>query len=165
MASQLVLGAGISQCASDANELVATVDAIPASLGAASCALADTGYANGEEVARLEGRGTEALVATRATGRRKAHDLRPAPAEKARVEPKAPWLKAMTAKLAGEVARDKYKLRKQTVEPVFGIIKGVLGFRQFLLRGLAKVRLECKRVTLAYNTKRLHRLMAAAQAG
>src|SRR5262249_23910463 len=97
--SQLVLGARVSQCASDANELVATVDAIPAPLGAASCVLADTGFANGEEVARLQARDMEVLVATGASKRR-PHDFRPAPAEeKPQVEPKAEWLKAMKAKL------------------------------------------------------------------
>jgi len=53
-----------------------------------------------------------------------------------------------------------YKLRQQTVEPVFGIIKSVLGFRQFRLRGRAKVALEWTLVCLAYNLKRLHRLDA-----
>jgi transposase len=162
--SQLVLGARVSQCASDANELVATVDAIPAPLGAASCVLGDTGFANGEEVARLEARGMEVLVATGASKRR-PHDFRPAPAEeKPAVEPKAPWLKAMKAKLEEASARAKYKLRKQTVEPVFGIVKSVLGFRQFSLRGLAKVELEWQLVTLAYNAKRLHGLITAAKA-
>jgi transposase len=163
--SQLVLGARVSQCAADANELVATVDAIPASLGPAGCVLADTGYANGEEVARLEARGMEVLVATRGTAKRRPHDFRPAPTEeKPEVEPKAPWLRAMKAKLEEAAARAKYKLRKQTVEPVFGIVKSVLGFRQFRLRGLAKVQLEWQLVTLAYNAKRLHRLMAVAKA-
>ncbi len=162
--SQLVLGARVSQCASDANELVATVDAIPSCLGSAGCVLADTGYANGEEVARLEARNMEVLVATGAA-RRRPHDFRPVPSkEKDEVETKAEWLKAMKAKLEGAEARAKYKLRKQTVEPVFGIIKSVLGFRQFLLRGLAKVELEWQLVTLAYNAKRLHRLMGTAKA-
>ena len=51
-----------------------------------------------------------------------------------------------------------YKKRKETVEPVFGIIKSVLGFRQFLLRGLDKVTIEWDLVTLAYNVKRLHKI-------
>lgn len=51
-----------------------------------------------------------------------------------------------------------YKQRQQTVEPVFGIIKSAMGFRQFLLRGKAKVSLEWSLVTLAYNMRRLHRL-------
>jgi hypothetical protein len=49
-------------------------------------------------------------------------------------------------------------LRQQTVGPVFGIIKSVLGFKQFLLRGLANVSTEWTLVCLAYNLKRLHRL-------
>jgi hypothetical protein len=55
-----------------------------------------------------------------------------------------------------------YALRKQTPEPVFGIIKSVLGFRQFLLRGLDTVRGEWNLVTLAYNIKRLFALTGAA---
>lgn len=162
--SQLVVASRVSQCAADANELAATVDAIPASLGAASCVLADTGYANGAEVARLEARGMEVLVATPGRARRRPHDFRPEPAEQKPVaEPKAPWIKAMRAKLEEPVARAKYKLRKQTVEPVFGIIKSVLGFRQFKLRGFAKVQLEWQLLTLAYNAKRLHSLMLAAK--
>jgi transposase len=161
--SFLVLGAGVSQCASDANELVGAIDAIPASIGAPTCVLADTGYATGEQVAALELRGMEVLVATRGTARRKPHDFRPAQEPKPEIEPKLEWLKAMKAKLETAQARAKYKLRKQTVEPVFGIIKHVLGFRQFLLRGLANVRLEWSLVTLAYNMKRLHRLQTVAK--
>ena len=52
-----------------------------------------------------------------------------------------------------------YALRKQTVEPVFGIIKEVMGFRRFMLRGKAKVSLEWTLVTLAYNFRRLYRLI------
>ena len=162
--SQLILGRGVSQCASDANELVGAVDAIPSSIGAPSCVLADTGYATGDEVAELERRGMEVLVATRGDVRRKPHDFRPVQDPKPVAEPKLEWLKAMKAKLEGAAARAKYKLRKQTVEPVFGIIKQVLGFRQFLLRGIANVRLEWSLVTLAYNMKRLHRLTATARA-
>ena len=58
------------------------------------------------------------------------------------------------------LAKTLYKLRQQTVEPVFGIIKSVLGFRQFRLRGRARVSLEWTLVCLAYNLKRLHRLQA-----
>ena len=57
--------------------------------------------------------------------------------------------------------RTKYRLRQQTVEPVFGIIKSIRGFRQFLLRGLQNVELEWQLVCLAYNLKRLHRMGAA----
>ena len=74
-------------------------------------------------------------------------------------EPSAP----STGASVTEVMRyrlQRYKLRQQTVEPVFGIIKSVLGFRPFLLRGIAKVSTEWTLVCLAYNLKRLHRLRA-----
>lgn len=64
----------------------------------------------------------------------------------------------MKHRLATKVGKEKYKLRQQTVEPVLGIIKSVLGFDRFLLRGLTKVRLEWTLVCLAFNLKRLHRL-------
>ena len=80
-------------------------------------------------------------------------------------EPDAPGPEASTSevmkhRLRTAQGRARYKLRQQTVEPVFGIIKSVLGFRQFLLRGLQKVELEWQLVCLAYNLKRLH-LMGA----
>jgi hypothetical protein len=52
-------------------------------------------------------------------------------------------------------------LRKQTPEPVFGIIKSVMGFRQFLLRGLDNVQGEWSLVTMAWNMKRMCALAAA----
>ncbi len=156
--SQLILGARVSQCASDRNELVADIEAIPAELGLPETALADNGYANGEEVESLAERGIEALVATGAQGRRRPHDFRPAKAQAPPKQPKADWLKAMAAKLESEEGRALYRLRQQTVEPVFGIIKAVLGFTEFSLRGLDKVAGEWDLVALAYNCKRLHKL-------
>ena len=58
--------------------------------------------------------------------------------------------------------RAPYRLRKQTVEPVFGIVKQAMGFRQFLLRGLEKVEGEWALVTLVYNCRRLHNLRIEA---
>ena len=63
------------------------------------------------------------------------------------------------------VGQALYRLRKQTVEPVFGIIKEVMGFRRFRLRGRAKVSLEWTLVCLSYNLKRLFTLKAQAAAG
>ena len=60
-----------------------------------------------------------------------------------------------------EAGKNKYKKRKQTVEPVFGIIKHGMKFRQFLLRGIEKVRGEWSLVSLAYNCRRLHTLVLA----
>ena len=153
--SQLIVGARVSQCASDRNDLVADIEAIPAALGRPETVLADNGYANGAEVAALEASGIEALVSTSAEGRRRTHDFRPVKALPAAKEPKADWLKAMAEKLASEEGSASYKLRRQTVEPVFGVIKAVLGFAGFSLRGLEKVEGEWTLVALAYNCKRL----------
>ena len=159
--SQLIVSARISQCASDRNDLVADIEAIPAAPGRPETVLADNGYANGAEVAALEASGIEALVSTSAEGRRRTHDFRPVKALPAAKEPKADWLKAMAEKLASEEGRALYKLRRQTVEPVFGVIKAVLGFAGFSLRGLDKVEGEWTLVALAYNCKRLHKLSLA----
>ena len=101
--------------------------------------LADNGYANGAEVAALEAGGIKALVATAAEGRRRRHDFRPSGAGTAVKEAKAEWLREMATKLDSEEGRALYRLRRQTVEPVFGVIKAVLGFTGFSLRGLDKV--------------------------
>ena len=159
--SQLVLSSRVSVCASDRNELVADVDAIPAALGAADRVLADSGYATGSEVSQLEGRGMEVLVATGAEGQRRRHDFRPEPPARLAKEPRADWIKAMREKMELPENRAHYRLRKQTVEPVFGIVKQAMGFRQFLLRGVEKVEGEWALVTLAYNCRRLHNLMLA----
>ena len=159
--SQLIVSARISQCASDRNDLVADIEAIPALLGRPETVLADNGYANGAEVAALEADGIEVLVSTSAEGRRRTHDFRPVKALPAAKEPKAEWLKAMAEKLASEEGRALYKRRRQTVEPVFGVIKAVLGFAGFSLRGFEKVEGEWTLVALAYNCKRLHKLSLA----
>ena len=65
----------------------------------------------------------------------------------------------MARKLKTNRGKGIYKKRKETVEPVFGIIKSVMGFRQFMLRGIEKVNTEWTLVMVAYNFKRLHRLL------
>ncbi|MEM8839802.1 MAG: IS1182 family transposase [Pseudomonadota bacterium] len=161
--SQLIVGAEVSQCASDRGELAKDIAAIPAELGKPSDVLADNGFANGDEVKKVEDQGINALVATGAEGRQREYDFRPEKLGKEPKEPKAQWLKEMATKLETEEGREKYRLRQQTVEPVFGIIKSVLGFRQFSLRGINKVRGEWKLVVLAYNFKRLHNLIVGKQ--
>ncbi len=61
----------------------------------------------------------------------------------------------MQQRLQTGAGRQLYGLRKQTVEPVFGVIKAAMGFRQFLLRGLAAVQGEWTLVTMAWNIKRM----------
>ena len=161
--SQLVLGTRVSQCASDRNELVADVDTVPEAVGAPTQVLADNGYATETEVEELTGREIDVLVAVGTEDRRRQHDFRPLPdpAASEPKSPKAPWLAAMQEKLSEADNRASYRLRQQTVEPVFGIMKQVLGFRQFLLRGHAKVTGEWQLLALAYNCKRLHNLQLA----
>ena len=67
----------------------------------------------------------------------------------------------MALRLQTREGKKLYAKRKHTPEPVFGIIKSVLGFRQFLLRGLEKVKAEWTLVTLAWNMKRMFALKAA----
>jgi hypothetical protein len=67
----------------------------------------------------------------------------------------------MMDKLQTDEAKKQYRKRKSTAEPVFGIIKSVLGFTNFNLRGIEKVKLEWKLVTLAYNIKRLTNMRTA----
>ncbi len=70
-------------------------------------------------------------------------------------------LEAMIHRLKPPEGRKLYALRKQIPEPVFGIIKSVLGFRQFLLRGLDHVRGEWSLVTMSWNVKRMFVLAGA----
>jgi hypothetical protein len=166
--SQLVLGARVSQCASDRNELVADVESIPESVGAPATVLADNGYLNEDAVRKLEGEENEprmdVLVSVHAEAKqlRRKHDFRPRPTEtKDPPANRSAFVREMIEKMAQDGARRKYRLRKQTVEPVFGTIKQWMGFRQFHLRGHTKVTGEWTLVTLAYNIKRLWRLMGA----
>lgn len=163
--SQLVLSARVSQCASDRNELAPTVNGIPASVGVASAVLADNGYLNETQVRALEGDGPvpdmEVLVSVHAEAKqlRRKHDFRPLPTEtKEPPQIRSAFVLEMKAKMEQDDSRKKYKLRKQTVEPVFGTIKKWMGFTQFHLRGLEKVEGEWKLLTLAYNAKRLWKM-------
>ncbi len=162
--TQLVLAARVTNNSCDANELVPDIEAIPASLGAPTHILADTGYLNQQHAAPLEEKGMDLYIATGKEGRRK-HEFRP---EQADTEPKkqirSPWILAMKDKLQTDEGRRRYAKRKCTVEPVFGIIKQALGFRQFHLRGVDKVQGEWSLTTLAYNLKRLHTLIKARPA-
>ena len=67
----------------------------------------------------------------------------------------------MAYKLRTAIGKAIYRLRKCTVEPVIGIVKEVLGFRQFSLRGLTKAAGEWCLVWLAWNLKRMHVILAA----
>ncbi len=158
--SQLVVGQGVSRNCNDKQELAAGVASIPEALGSPEAVLADNGHANGAEVEKVEADGVKAYVSTGAEGRRRLHDFRP-PQDKPEKELKADWLRKMAEKLQTDEGKKLYALRKQTVEPVFGVIKSALGFRMFSLRGIELVRGEWNLVTLAYNCKGIHTLRLA----
>ncbi len=165
--SQLVLAARVSQCSNDVQELRPTLAEVPKSLGKVERVLADRGYGQGEAILALEEEGMDVYVSVKAEGKqmRRRHDFRPmrqSVEEASRERPFAlPWAKRMRQKLDSERGRRLYALRKQTVEPVFGIVKHAMGFRQFMLRGVHKVNGEWKLLCLAYNFRRIHRLARA----
>jgi len=153
--SLLIVGQTLSNHPNDQQEAVPTVDAIPAPLGRPPAAALDNGYFGAPNVAALEARGIEPYIAT---GREPHHQTwqqrfldQPAP------PPDDASLKEkMAYKLQTAIGKAIYGLRKCTVEPVIGMIKEVLGFRQFSLRGLAGAAGEWCLVCLAFNIKRLH---------
>ena len=166
--TQLIVGQRVSTCVSDAQQLIPTLQTVPGTLGRPTKALADCGFASRtvfEELSAQAG-APELFVSVH---REDAHaerryDYRP-PGK--RHQPRAithPVLLAMAAKLKTPEGRAQYRRRACTVEPVFGVIKQVLGFRQFLLRGLTKVAGEWNLVCLAYNLKRLHTLRQTSAA-
>lgn len=163
-ASRLIVGQRVSDCASDAGQLEPDLQSIPETLGSPDQALADCGYVDKEVFERLREERPE-LDLYVSVHREDAHaerryDFRPLDKIKKPKTITDPVLLAMAAKLQTPEGKTIYRQRACTVEPVFGIIKAVLGFRQFLLRGMKKVSGEWNLVCLAYNLKRLHRLGA-----
>lgn len=126
--------------------------------------MADCGYINADAIEELQASGIELYVSVgREDGNyERIYDYRPKSVRKKPPKKlKDPRLLAMQAKLSAEEGKVIYRKRQETVEPVFGIIKAVMGFRQFLLRGHQKVQSEWELVCLAYNVKRLFKAQAA----
>ena len=156
--TMLVLSSRVTNRANDADELGPDIRAISDEVGRPGIVLADKGFAKEEQVSDIQGQGMSVLIPVSAGNAEseRRHDFRPQPAApKEAKPPQKAWARAMAETMAGDEAKRLYRLRKQTVEPVFGIIKQALGFRQFLLRGLEKAELEWQLVTCAYNLKRL----------
>jgi transposase len=154
--SMLVVAVDVVQAPNDKQQIEPMLDKIeslPTELGEAETLLADTGYFSAGNVEACEKAGIDPLIAM---GRQPHH---PPLQERFEAPPPAPEnptpVEAMAHRLKTPEGRDLYALRKQTPEPVFGIIKSVLGFRQFSLRGLEKVRGEWSLVTMAWNMKRM----------
>src|SRR3979409_27453 len=139
--------------------MIGKIGAVPEELGEAETLLADAGYFSATNVEACEKAGIEPLIAM---GRQPHHPPPTQPFEKPQPAPENPTpVEAMAHRLKTPEGRDLYALRKQTPEPVFGIIKSALGFRQFLLRGLDRVRGEWRLVTMAWNMKRMFVLAVA----
>lgn len=133
--------------------MLARIQALPKELNRPERLLADTGFFSEHNVQCCQGAGVEPLIAV---GRDAHHpDWRSRFEEPAPLERPASHVEQMKHALETRAGRAAYALRKQTVEPVFGIIKSVMGFRQFLLRGLDNVRNEWTLVCLAWNFKRM----------
>jgi transposase len=160
--SLLVVATDVVQAPNDKNQvepILEKIGALPEELGEVEHLLADTGYFSADNVAACEKAGVEPVIAM---GRQPHHPPLSARFEKAPDAPNDPTpVEAMAHKLKTPEGRALYALRKQTPEPVFGIIKSVLGFRQFSLRGLEKVRGEWSLVIMAWNLKRMFALAPA----
>ena len=154
--SMLILAPHITQATNDKEQvepMVAKVRANPDGLNRPETWLADTGYYSEKNVEACAAAEIEPLIAVK----RDAHH----PGWRARFKEPQPLsgdatpVETMKHTLKTPAGRAAYALRKQTVEPVFGIIKSVMGFRQFLLRGLENVSNEWTLVCLAWNLKRM----------
>jgi hypothetical protein len=159
--AQLILATNLVATSADAPSFAATIRAMETTIGLPTTVLADTGFASGPAVAELQAHGVEPLVAIGRTQPQRPYDFRPPPPHKTPRRITEPWRLTMKAKLETEDAKALYKRRKQTVEPVFGIIKSAMGFLRFRLRGLHNVAAEWTLTALAYNCRRIVRLQAA----
>jgi transposase len=158
--SRFIVGNTLSNHPNDKREGAPTAKAIPAELGTPEAAAMDAGYFGPDTIQAFEAMGIEPYIAA---GRDSHHFDWQTLMEG---EPEPPPDDAshkfkMLYKLRTQVGKAIYKLRKSTVEPVFGNIKEVMGFRQFSLRGLLAAAGEWNLVCLAYNLKRLHVLHTA----
>jgi transposase len=161
-ATMLVITAHVTQAPNDKREIAPVLDkvqALPQALGSISSLLADTGYFSQANVQACLSHDIEPVLSMK----REAHHM--PVLQRFAADAPAPEIDDPVAKMAHRLStkagRALYGLRKQTVEPVFGIIKRVMGWRQMSMRGLDKARGEWSLVTMAWNIKRLHVLRAA----
>ncbi len=157
--SMLIVGRHVSASASDMRQLEPALEELaklPTELGAVDTIIADNGYysrANVETVQRL---GVSPLLAMG----RERYDALKTEEPQAELSDDATALETMKRRLKSKEGRALYARRKCTVEPVFGIIKHVMGLRQFNLRGLDNVRGEWALISIAWNLKRMAKLSA-----
>ena len=155
--SQLIVAQQVGQNAADNGSLIEMVDQVEQNIGSKpDCLLADAGYRGEANFLALEQRKIEAIVALRreskAVGEEKKKNNTVAEAASER----------MAKRLEEQRGKQQYARRKGMVEPAFGWVKEVLGFRRFSLRGLKKVQGEWSLVTMALNLRRMAKMEAFA---
>jgi transposase len=152
---QLIVGQRVTQAANDKQQMVPLVEAIEEQSGQKpEGVLADNGYCSDENLQYLARKRMEGFVATgkkKHNQRREPCKLGPLPREASRIE-------RMERKLETKVGAAVYATRKWIVEPVFGQIKQARGFRQFLLRGIEKVRGEWALICMTHNLLKFHKI-------
>lgn len=161
--TMLVVAQHVSQSPNDKQEVapaLENLDAMAAVIGKAAALIADNGYFSADNVTECHAHAVEPYIAAG----RDAHypPLAERLSEPSPLAEDASAVDRMKHRLRTPEGREVYAARKCTVEPTFGIMKSVLGFRQFLLRGLQAVRHEWALVCIGWNLKRLHRLQLAA---
>jgi len=159
--THLIVEQHVTQHSNDKQEIepaLKNIAALPEALGEVENILADTGYFSEANVERCNAVNIHALIPEK----RQKHNL--PLKERFKEDPKPPQnpnlVQAMKHRMQTKEGKILYAKRKSTVEPVFGIIKQVLGFRQFLLRGLDSVQGEWSLVCIGWNLKRMHALKA-----
>jgi transposase len=158
MESQVIVAREVSQAPPDVQRLVPMLDQVQVENGRVPDQLtADAGYASESNFAALETAGVDAYIALRRYRRDEPPDADPA---RPNASKRWPHRNRMREKLFSPEGKAVYRLRKQTVEPVFGQIKGARGFRQFLCRGTEMVRLEWSLVCTAHNLLKLAQVRA-----
>jgi transposase len=155
---QLIVGQQVTQAANDKQQLVPLLERIEEQSGQKPKeVVADNGYCSDENLKYLNKRKIEGFVAT---GKQK-HNERREPCKPGPLPKGASRVERMERKLATQVGAAVYATRKFIVEPVFGQIKQARGFRQFLLRGLEKVRGEWALICMTHNLLKFHKIICS----
>jgi transposase len=160
--SLLIVANDLTQAANDKRQLAPMIDrlkGLPKELGRVRRALADSGYLSEANVEHCTQAKIEPLIALKRERHHASWKQRLAEDPIAPPESASPMRK-MAHQLRTKRGKALYALRKQTPEPVFGIIKSVMGFRQFLLRGFDNARGEWNLVSMSWNIKRMFALQA-----
>jgi transposase len=156
---QIIIAVDVTHQSNDVRQTLPMVDQARANLDAAGvkdaikAALGDAGYYSETNATGLEQRGIEAYLATE----RLKHHEKVASAPRGRIPKKLSAKRRMARKLRTKKGREMYAKRKGMIEPIFGQIKQVLGFRQFSLRGLASMRGEWRLMATVHNLLKLWR--------